>query len=137
MVSRLRKIRRQRGSRSHGWGQVKGHRSHPAGRGNAGLMKYKWSWTVKYDPDHFGKPHLNPPNRKIVSKWINVGQINGLFSNSSEQTLSKINLTELGYEKLLGSGKISGSFEIVIKSYSQTAKDKVEKAGGKLLWSAK
>ena len=51
--------------------------------------------------------------------------------------MSKINLTELGYEKLLGSGDISGPFEIVIKSYTQTAKDKVEKAGGKLLWSAK
>ena len=70
MVSRLRKIRRQRGSRSHGWGQVKGHRSHPSGRGNACLMKYKWSWNIKYDPAHFGKPHHNPHTRKIVSKWM-------------------------------------------------------------------
>ena len=61
----------------------------------------------------------------------------GVLLNNSEKPLSKINLTELGYEKLLGSGEISGPFELIVESYTKTAKDKIEKAGGKLLRSDK
>ena len=130
MPTRIRKIRKLRGSRSHGWGQVKGHRSHPGGRGNAGLMKYRWSWTVKYDPDHFRKPSLNPPNRVIVKKWINVGALDGLFSNQQKDL--PIDLQKLGYEKLLGSGYVNGSYTLIINSFTKQAKNKIEKAGGQI-----
>ena len=130
MGTRHRKIRKLRGSRSHGWGQVKGHRSHPGGRGNAGLMKYKWSWTVKYDPDHFTKPSLNPPNRKIVKKWINVGDLDGLFLHSKSNT--PIDLEKLGYQKLLGSGSVQGSYELLVTSFTKQAQSKIKKAGGKI-----
>ena len=48
MATRLRKTRKHRGSRSHGWGQVKGHRSSGAkgGVGESGRMKHEWTYTV-------------------------------------------------------------------------------------------
>ncbi|MGA2874798.1 MAG: 50S ribosomal protein L15, partial [Nitrososphaerales archaeon] len=54
MASRLRKVRRLRGSRTHGWGQIGQHRrtGSKGGSGMAGLHKHKWSYTVKYMPDH-------------------------------------------------------------------------------------
>ena len=93
-------------------------------------MKYKWSWTVKYDPDHFTKPSLNPPNRTIVKKWINVGDLDGLFLHS--KGTDPIDLDKLGYEKLLGSGSVKGSYELLINSFTKQAQSKIEKAGGKI-----
>ncbi|MBI5072716.1 50S ribosomal protein L15, partial [Candidatus Woesearchaeota archaeon] len=57
MVVRFRKkITRQRGKRWHGYGSKKKHRgkgSH-GGKGFAGFHKHKWSYTVKYAPNHYG-----------------------------------------------------------------------------------
>ena len=96
MGTRHRKIRKLRGSRSHGWGQVKGHRSH----------------------------------RTIIKKWINVGDLDGLFLHS--KGTDPIDLDKLGYEKLLGSGSVKGSYELLINSFTKQAQSKIEKAGGKI-----
>jgi large subunit ribosomal protein L15 len=145
MASRLRKIRKQRGSRFHGWGQVKGHRSHPGGRGQAGLMKYKWTQTVKYDPDHFGKPKYITPGAIIVSRWLNVGELDSLAdrvrniegtrgSSPKEQELStSLDLSSLGVEKLLGSGHVKNVYRVIVSKFSSLAKEKVEKAGGEIV----
>ncbi|MEM0231544.1 MAG: hypothetical protein QXG78_00335, partial [Candidatus Methanomethyliaceae archaeon] len=57
VVRREKKVRKQRGSRTYGWGTVGQHRKSGmrGGFGNAGLHKHKWSWTIKYGKDHFGK----------------------------------------------------------------------------------
>lgn len=137
MPTRLRKIRRQRGSRTHGWGQVGQHRGSGSkgGTGKAGLHKHKWSWTVKYAPNHFGHDSLKPPNQLKAEKWINVGQLDVLYGireidNRKEAT---INLVEMGYDKLLGAGFVSNAYTIFAKSFTPSAKTKIEKAGGKLV----
>ena len=136
-MTRLRKVRRYRGTRFHGWGQVKGHRGsgQKGGHGQAGLMKHKWSYTVKYDPDHFGKPSLSPQSRG-VRKWINVGQLDSLSTTLTLPTKSDsksspvLDLKSMGYEKLLGQGKVSTSYRVIIDVFSSRANEKVEKAGG-------
>ena len=42
MATRLRKTRKYRGSRNHGWGQIGQHRAsgHKGGLGQSGLMKH-------------------------------------------------------------------------------------------------
>lgn len=64
MPTRLRKVRKQRGSRTHGYGQVGQHRhsGKQGGHGNAGLHKHKWSWLIINDPNHFGRDPFRPPS---------------------------------------------------------------------------
>ncbi len=96
------------------------------GRGQAGLHKHKWSYTVKYDKEHFGKKGFKIPQaiaREI--RTINLKQIDHIA------TKEKINVSEFGYDKVLGSGKISKPLTIEAKSFSKSAIKKIEEAGGK------
>lgn len=138
MPTRLRKTRKYRGSRQCGWGQVAQHRGSGSrgGFGKAGLDKHKWTWTVKYDPDHFGGNVFKPPRRKTLPKWINVGELNDLWNKmqgDGDKGKKELNLTRLGYAKLLGKGEIRGSYRIVVGSCSRSALEKIQKAGGELV----
>lgn len=136
MPTRLRKVRRQRGSRHHGWGQVGQHRKTggKGGSGRAGLLKHKWSWTIKYDPEHFGKKGFTSPTQKKVERWINVGQLDdlaaGLAGGRSKRPI--INLSEMGYGKLLGQGQVKGAYQVIVNSFSEKAKKKIEESGGSI-----
>jgi len=136
LPTRLRKIRKQRASRFHGWGQVGQHRKTggKGGSGKSGLFKHKWTWTVKYDPDHFGAKGFNPPEPNITKKWINIGKLDNIAANESTGKSKKleINLSELGYDKLLGKGQVTHAYRIKVGKCSRQAKIKIEKAGGKL-----
>ena len=126
MATRLRKIRKLRGSRTHGWGQIGQHRRTGAkgGSGMAGLHKNKWSYTVKYAPDHFGSNKWQPPNRTIIHRWINLNQL---------QTLTKgneIDLASLGYDKLLGQGTVHSPLKVKVGRASSSAIEKIKSAGG-------
>lgn len=138
MPTRLRKVRRLRGSRYHGYGQVGQHRKSGSrgGRGQAGLHKHKWSWTVKYDPDHFGSSIFHPPQQSKLKKWVNVGQLDGLYAKiraSTQKDGDILDLASLGYQKLLGRGEIKGAYKIRIAAASQTAKEKLSKSGCELV----
>ena len=64
MVVRFRKkVRRMRGSHTHGWGAKKKHRGAGSrgGRGQAGMLKHKKSWMLKNDPHHFGERGFKIP----------------------------------------------------------------------------
>jgi large subunit ribosomal protein L15 len=132
MPTSRRKVRKLRGSRTHGWGQIGQHRKsgQKGGTGKAGLHKHKWSWTVKYAPDHFSRDSLGPKRGSKPHRWINVGELEALISSKDA---SEINLTELGYEKLLGGGKLKTPIKVVVKSYTEQAKSKIEAAGGQLI----
>jgi|TARA_B100000315_G_scaffold151648_1_gene140429 large subunit ribosomal protein L15 len=136
MPTRLRKIRKQRGTRFHGWGQVGQHRSTgmKGGSGKAGLLKHKWTWTVKYDPNHFGAKGFTPPNQKITKQWINIGQLDDFAVSQAKGKgkLHVIDLNKMGYDKLLGQGQVKGSFKIIVSEFSGNAKTKIEKAGGSI-----
>jgi len=43
-----------------------------------------------------------------------------------------IDLIDLGYDKLLGDGEIEHPYYVIAKSFTKSAKDKIEKAGGVL-----
>lgn len=137
MVTRLRKIRRQRGSRTHGWGQVGQHRGsgHQGGRGKAGMHKHHWTRTVLLDKNPFGEKGFTSPTRKITRKWVNVGDLDDLFPKygKKEEGKNVLDLASLGYDKLLGAGKVSSKYSIIIKAFAESAKTKVEAAGGEVI----
>ena len=129
-------MRRQRGSRTHGYGQVGQHRhsGKQGGHGNAGLHKHKWSWLIVNDPDHFRRDPFKPPSFHKVSKWANVGDLDSF----AEGTKAKggpvsIDLIAKGVEKLLGAGDVTRAFNVRVSSYTERAKQKLEEAGGKIL----
>jgi large subunit ribosomal protein L15 len=142
MPTRLRKTRRLRGSRTFGYGQVGQHRKSGGrgGKGKAGLLKHKRSWTIKYEPNHFGRDKPKPPNRTIAKKWTNVGNLDEIYDGLLKNRKAKkkegkplIDLVDLGYDRLLGEGMVSSPYYVIANSYTKSAKDKIEKAGGSII----
>jgi large subunit ribosomal protein L15 len=136
LPTRLRKVRKQRGSRTHGYGQIGQHRhsGKQGGHGNAGLHKHKWSWLILNDPDHFGRDPFRPPSYHKTTKWANVGDL-GNFAEDGESKggAVSIDLVAKGIEKLLGGGDVKRAFNVKVSSYTERAKQKLEEAGGKIL----
>jgi large subunit ribosomal protein L15 len=139
MATRLRKSRRQRGSRFCGWGQIGQHRASGSrgGVGGAGKHKHFYIRTVMEEPQHFGHEQFHALRKSDVSKWVNIKDLNQLmkYSKVSEEGKTVLDLEELGYEKLLGIGRVDGSFTIKVKRISQSAKEKINQAGGEVLIS--
>jgi large subunit ribosomal protein L15 len=134
MPTRVRKIRRMRGSRTMGFGQIGQHRhsGQQGGHGNAGLHKHKWSWMIINDPGHFGKRQYTVPGAHKPSKWLNVGELETMLTKTSDGPVS-LDLTSMGVEKLLGSGTVKHAFNVKVESFTERAKTKLEEAGGKIV----
>ncbi|MBN2014093.1 MAG: 50S ribosomal protein L15 [Candidatus Altiarchaeota archaeon] len=142
MAHNARKIRKLRGSRTCGYGNTQKHRgagSH-GGRGMAGSKKHKWSYVSKYMPNYFGYTGFKRPPAVVKKlKTINVGCIEQnlelLVSEKKAEIKNKkysIDLRAMGYDKLLGSGKITHPVDVVVDSCSKLAATKIEDAGGKV-----
>jgi len=138
-----RKVRRQRGSRTHGWGQIGQHRAGGGrgGHGKAGLDKHKWTYIIKHDPDYFKKKGF-VSTRTLGTKVsvINVGKLDDLVDKlDAEKKLERkekkifLDLESLGYDKLLGTGEIIKPMLVKVASYSEAASRKLEEAGGQIL----
>jgi large subunit ribosomal protein L15 len=131
MPTRKRKGRRYRGMRTHGYGQIGQHRhsGKQGGHGNAGLHKHKWSWLIINDPDHFGRDPFRPPSYYThPTAWINVGQLDSFAKGAKS-----LDLTAMGVQKLLGSGSVTGAYDVKVASSTKKAQAKIEAAGGKVL----
>lgn len=128
MATRLRKTRRQRGSRYCGWGQVGQHRAsgHKGGLGVSGQLKHHYSSMLKEDPDHFGHGSMHPPHSNDAKKWAAVRDLDTLAKDG------KVDLAGRGVEKLLGGGSVSGAYTVVVARSTSSARAKVEKAGGRI-----
>jgi large subunit ribosomal protein L15 len=126
------KTKKFRGSMTHGKGKKAGRGAGlRGGRGNAGLNKHKVMYMNKYMPDHFGRRGFKRPQSILKEdKTINVGEIEEKFPGKKD-----INLTELGYDKLLGAGRIKSKLKITVDSASEKAIEKIEEQGGKIILS--
>ncbi len=129
------------GSRTHGRGKKGGRGAGlRGGRGNAGLHKHKYIKTVTYLPDHFGRHGFKRPETVIGEKiTINLYTLDEKVEKLSKEAKIKmvknnyeINLDELGYDKLLGTGNITRSVTVTIREATERAVAKIENAGGKV-----
>ena len=138
MPHRLRKIRKNRGSRTQGWGRVGQHRrTGSKGRRNAGRHKALWSYVIKYEPDYYSKVGFtSPKSLRHEAKIINVGTLDSVaarLSTEKQEDEAVVDLAALGYTKLLGTGKITKPIIIKVASCSKSAAEKVKNAGGQVL----
>ena len=146
MPTKDRKVRKQRGSRTHGYGQIGQHRCRGGrgGTGKAGLDKHKWTKVLRYDPDYWlkkGFVSVKSLGKKV--NIINVGKLDGLVDKlESEKKLEKkdkkifLDLESLGFDKLLGTGEVTKPMVVKVASYSEAASQKLEEAGGEILKEA-
>ncbi|MCD6522860.1 MAG: uL15 family ribosomal protein [Candidatus Diapherotrites archaeon] len=127
MPRKKRKINKHRGTRTCGRGK-KGSRRKSSGKGMAGAHKHKWTWIIKNKPDHFGSESMKPIKKKM--KAINIDYINEL---ALTRKMKEIDVASIGYEKVLGRGKLSTPIKVVAKAFTAAAKEKIEKAGGEAI----
>lgn len=137
VVRRGKKVRKFRGKRNYGYGSHKKHRGHGSrgGRGLAGMHKQKWSYTVSKDPFHFGKRGFVRP--AAVAKKAKAINLRELQLEAFATGKKKLDLSKLGYDKVLSSGRLSVALEVVAKSFSKKAIEKIEAAGGKAVVEGK
>jgi len=136
MPHKLRKIRKFRGSRTVGYGRIGQHRdSGSKGHRKVGRHKHLWSWVVTHEPDYFGKSGFTSP-KSLHTKVnpINLKKLEEIVEARTEEK-PQINLTEMGYTKLLGAGKISKAITVQVPSYSKSAAEKIKEAGGEIVGS--
>jgi len=143
VVRREKKRKYRRGWRTHGWGRVGQHRKSGTrgGRGHAGYHKHYWSWVVKYAPNWFGKHgFLRPPTIVPKPRCINVGEIEEKIDEWVQEGKAKvengvyeIDITKLGYTKLLGSGRVNRKIIIRTLEATENAINKIKEAGGNVI----
>jgi large subunit ribosomal protein L15 len=138
MPHKLRKLRKKRGSRTHGYGRVGQHRDAGSkGHRKVGRHKHLWSYVTTYEPDYFGKKGFTPrQSLERKENAINLKKLNEIsqkFSVEKEKGKLQLDLTSLGYTKLLGTGKISKALIVNVASCSKSAAEKIKEAGGQVL----
>jgi large subunit ribosomal protein L15 len=134
-LKRRKKSARFRGSRMHGRSAKKAKgKGHHGGKGWSGTGKkaaQKKTYIDKFFSPYFGKSgQTSKPTKKRKEDKINLGDID--FNKYGKKTSNgwEVNLSEY---KVLGEGEIKEKVVIKAKAFSQSAKEKIEKAGGKAL----
>jgi len=136
-------IKKFRGSRTCGGGTHKNRRGagNRGGRGRAGDNKHHF---VKYYLEGFrrGKHGFKRPSAVLEPiATINISELEQLVHTltddgapsevmSTEGELLGVNVSALGFDKVLGSGKVSTPLKVVARKFSTTAIEKIEAAGG-------
>ncbi|TRO45685.1 50S ribosomal protein L15 [Candidatus Bathyarchaeota archaeon] len=133
MPHKLRKIRKTRGSRTQGYGRIGQHRkSGSQGHRKPGRHKHTWSYVTTYEPNAFGKHGFtSPQSLHRNTNVINLAKLEALSTEKEGQLI--IDLTGMGYVKLLGAGKLTKPLTVKVQSFSKTAAEKIKQAGGKIL----
>jgi large subunit ribosomal protein L15 len=138
MPSRTSKFR---GSRTHGRGKKSGRGAGKmGGRGNAGLHKHKVMRMLKYFPDHFGRHGFKRPQKVAYAKIaVDIKEIRERMEELVREGIAvrkddriAVNLSEMGVDKLLGSGNVTSKLDIIVSETSEAAKKKIEAAGGSI-----
>ena len=131
-----------------GWGQVGQHRKHgQKGGRKVGRHKHLWTTVLRYEPNYFGKTGFKTPQSitgESHPNTINIEQINQIIDKQTRtKTLTKkqgkpyIDLTNLGYQKLLAKGKLTKPALIKINTWSEAAAKKIQEAGGQIIGPTK
>jgi len=139
MPSRTKKLR---GSRTHGRGKKAGRGAGLiGGHGNAGLHKHELLRMLKFDRDHFGRRGFKRPQKMVAANvTMNVGELEERLDTLitaghavREGDKVSVNLSQMGVNKLLGTGSVSTSMDIVVSEISAQAKEKIESVGGSIM----
>lgn len=140
---RFKKLKKYRGSQTHGCGSKKKRRGagNRGGRGMAGSGKRadqkKPTIFKLYGPSYFGKKGFTSKSRTPVQHAINIYQLEKRLDSMVSQGLAEqkqgayyIDLKKINMQKLLGTGTPTKKLHITVAHFSQGAKKKIEEKGG-------
>lgn len=140
-VNRRKKDVKFRGSHTHGWGSKKKHRGsgNRGGKGNAGTGKradqnkpsiWHEQYFGKHGFTHRGAVHHKPVNVEYLNE--NIEKL--VKSNVAKQQDGAfvVNIAELGFDKLLGKGRVTKKLLITANFASSRAVEAVKEAGGEV-----
>ena len=145
-----KKVRKMRGTRTHGYGRVGQHRKagQRAGKGKTTQWKKsKKSYYLKQkelgfpDPDwDFGKRGFKRPqdiNRIYQVNALNVKDLDSKIEELTKKNIASksgntytIDLKDVNIQKILGRGEINKKINISVNKASKRAIEKIESAGG-------
>jgi len=144
-VNKSKKFGKYRGHTTHGGGHRKKRRGAGSrgGRGNAGTGKRAGQKKAGMAPK-LGvlTSGFTPRGREFKSKQsINLSELSSIKLDLwvAEKKATKqgdayvVDLTKLGYQKLLGTGSINLKLQVTVNKVSKLALEKLEKAGGKVV----
>lgn len=131
MPSDLRKTRKRRGSRYCGWGQVGQHRRGIGGGGGSGKTDFRFMsyfGKIKKEKGFDRKPHISQMS------VLNIGELDEMSQKIKKNHDGLIlDLNELGFEKLLGSGNSTlKNITVVINTWTSKAEVKLSQNSCKL-----
>lgn len=134
--NKRKKNSRQRGKRWHGWGRGQAHHKgagNRGGRGRAGSGKRGDSKKPTYQKEgkgYLGRNGFTSHSRTAINA-INLCKLQDMMIKNDLK--GAINLADLGYNKLLGTGNVTAKLEITVDFASAKAVEKVLAAGGSVL----
>ena len=140
-INKAKKKVKYRGSKTHGCGSMKKRRGAgnrggrgAAGSGKRGDAKKPSIWKGKY----FGKFGFCGRSHNIST--INFKELEIKLPSWIEKGLAKdnkgiieVDLSMMGYDKLLSTGKLTKKLKIKVSSFSFKAEEKIKKQGGELI----
>jgi large subunit ribosomal protein L15 len=129
-----------RGSRTCGGGTHKNRRGagNRGGRGRAGINAHHFvKWYKEMGGPVFGKDGFSNSSQITVTV-MDIGIIDQILPSLLAQGIAKnegdaivINTADMGINKVLGSGRVTKKLNISAQAFSESAKIKIEKMGGK------
>ena len=148
MPTHLHKNRKKRGHVSAGHGRIGKHRGHPGGRGNAGGQHHHRILFDKFHPGYFGKVgmrHFHLKRGTTACKSVNVDRLWSMIPEDvyekakagTSDSAAVIDVTKLGYFKVLGKGVLP-DIPLVVKAryFTKEAEKKIKATGGAVLLTA-
>ncbi len=107
----------------------------------SGGHKQKWSYVLRYMPTYFGKHGFKRPAAvRDEVKAINVGDLDENLEKLIELGVAKqegerfvVDVKKLGFDKVLGGGRVTRPLDVTAKVIVESAKLKLEKTGGRAI----
>ena len=125
-----KKVTRQRGHKTHGWGSKKKHRGKGSqgGSGRSG-WKHRKLMLMNQAPRKKRFKSLSQKGLRKRHRSINISDMLKMAGGGKKE----ISLKEIGFEKLLGRGEMAKPLTVKAAVFSAKARQKIEDAGGKAL----
>jgi large subunit ribosomal protein L15 len=143
VVHKRKKVNKYRAHVTHGGGSRKKRRGAGSrgGRGNAGTGKRAGHKKAGISRKLGSRGFTQRGRKKVSIKTINVNyftlkNVDKLVSSDQavkEGETYSIDLNNLGYTKLLGTGSTNLKMKITISHFSARAEEKIKEAGGEIL----
>lgn len=135
----MSKKKKYRGSKTHGGGSKKKRRGAGSrgGRGNigekegAGKGKGRPKGERGFKRPESAKKEVKTINLKELD--LKIEELAGSDAVNTENEPIEVSLPKLGYDKLLGGGKVSRPIKVKAENFSSGAKEKLEEAGGEVV----